>query len=256
VIRIRQLAKSYGAQPAVRGIDLDIPAGQLVGLLGPNGAGKTTTIKMLAGILRPDAGTAELCGHDVVHDPLAVKRVVGYVPESGAVFETLTGWEYLTLVAALHSLTEADARQRIERFATFFELDHAKLHDQQLGAQSKGTRQRVVISAALLHNPLVVLLDEPLGGLDANAALALKTLLTALARDGKTILYCSHVLDVVERMCERVVIIHHGQVVADGAVAELEARTGETSLERVFNRLTASENLLARAEEFARVLAR
>jgi ABC-2 type transport system ATP-binding protein len=256
MISIRNLAKRFGDQTAVRGIDLEIPAGQLVGLLGPNGAGKSTTIKMLTGMLLPTSGTAEIGGHDVVRDPLAVKRIVGYVPETGAVFETLTGLEYLELVAALHHIPDDEAATRIQRFGEFFDLDHATLQLKQLSAYSKGMRQKVVIAAALLHNPDVVFFDEPLNGLDANAALSLKTLIQSLAHDGKTIVYCSHILDVVERLCERVVIIHQGAIVADGTVAELEAKSGATSLEQVFNKLTATENLLARAEEFARVLAK
>jgi ABC-2 type transport system ATP-binding protein len=254
MIKLRNLTKLFGPQVAVHGIDLDIPDGQLVGLLGPNGAGKSTTIKMLTGMLLPTSGTAEVGGFDVVQDPLNVKRIVGYVPETGAVFEALTGWEYLQLVAALYHIPESEANERIERFGQFFDLTIDTLQEKQLAAYSKGMRQKVVITAALLHNPKIVFLDEPLNGLDANAALSLKTVITSLARDGKTIVYCSHILDVVERICERVVIIHQGSIVADGTVEQLREQTGEKSLEHVFNKLTATENLLARAEEFARVL--
>jgi len=254
MIKLHNLTKMFGPQVAVREIDLDIPDGQLVGLLGPNGAGKSTTIKMLTGMLLPTSGTAEVGGFDVVQDPLNVKRIVGYVPETGAVFEALTGWEYLQLVAALYHIPETEANERIERFGQFFDLTIDTLQDKQLSAYSKGMRQKVVITAALLHNPKIVFLDEPLNGLDANAALSLKTLITSLAHEGKTIVYCSHILDVVERICERVVIIHQGSIVADGTVSQLLEQTGEKSLEHVFNKLTATENLLARAEEFARVL--
>ena len=254
MITLHNLTKEFGPQVAVKNINLDIPAGQLVGLLGPNGAGKSTTIKMLTGMLLPTSGTAEVGGFDVVQDPLNVKRLTGYVPETGAVFEALTGWEYLHLVAALYHIPENEASQRIERFGQFFDLTPDTLQDKQLSAYSKGMRQKVVITAALLHNPKVVFLDEPLNGLDANAALSLKTLITSLAREGKTIVYCSHILDVVERICERVVIIHQGSIVADGTVPQLLEQTGQKSLEQVFNKLTATENLLARAEEFARAL--
>jgi ABC-2 type transport system ATP-binding protein len=253
-IRLQQLRKSFGSQEALAGIDLEIPHGQLVGLLGPNGAGKSTTIRILTGMLRPSSGTAEVYGHDVQREPVAVKRVVGYVPESGAVFETLTGWEYLAMVAALHRIPEAEGEARILRFGEFFDLTRDDLQHKQLSAYSKGMRQKVVITAALLHNPDAIFFDEPLNGLDANAALSFKTLITSLAHEGKTIVYCSHILDVVERVCERVVIIHQGRVIADGSVPALLAQTGENSLERVFNTLTSTENLLARAEEFARVL--
>jgi len=156
MIKIRQLTKQFGTQVAVRKIDLDIPAGQLVGLLGPNGAGKSTTIKMLTGMLMPTSGTAEVGGFDVINDPLSVKRMTGYVPESGAVFEALTAWEYLQLVAALYHIPEAEATQQIERFGQFFDLTTDTLQDKQLAAYSKGMRQKVVITSALLHNPEVV----------------------------------------------------------------------------------------------------
>ena len=255
-IRTRQLIKHYGNQIAVAGIDLEIPAGQLVGLLGPNGAGKSTTIKMLIGMLRPTFGSAEVGGHDVVRDPLAVKRIVGYVSETGAVFESLTGWEYLNLVASLYHIPESESGERIERFRAFFDLTTTDLRTKKLGAYSKGMRQKVVITAALLHNPQIVFFDEPLNGLDANAALMLKTLITSLAKDGKTIVYCSHVLDVVERMVERVVIVHQGRILEDGTVAQILERSGERTLEQAFNKLTSTQNLLQKAEDFARVLSK
>jgi ABC-2 type transport system ATP-binding protein len=255
MIRLENLIKRYGTQEAVKGISLDIPGGQIVGLLGPNGAGKSTTLRMLTGMLAPTSGRAEVEGLDVVTRALEVKRIVGYVPESGALFEALTAWEYLTFVAALYHIPEAQAAERILQFGKFFDLDEATLRGKPMSAYSKGMRQKVVITSALLHNPSVVFFDEPLNGLDANAALSFKTLITSLARDGKTIVYCSHILDVVERVCERVIIIHEGRIVADGSVPALLSQSGEPTLERVFNKLTATENLLARAEEFARVLA-
>ncbi len=255
MIRLKQLTKQYGAVQAVRGIDLEIPAGQLVGLLGPNGAGKSTTIKMMTGMLTPTSGVAEIGGHEVARDPLAVKRIIGYVPESGAVFETLTAREYLGLVAALHSIPEGEVPARIARFLKFFDLEGTDPR-QPLSTYSKGMRQKVVITAALLHNPEVVFFDEPLNGLDSNAALLFKTLVQSLARDGKTVVWCSHILDVVERICERVVIIHRGVILEDGTVPEILERSKTPSLEQAFNQLTSTENLAQRAEDMARTLAR
>jgi len=254
MISIQGLSKRYGDQEAVRGISLEIPAGQLIGLLGPNGAGKTTTIKMLTGMIPPTSGTANIEGFDIVTQALEVKRIIGYVPESGAVFESLTGWEYLELVAALYHIADAETSSRILRFGEFFDLEEQDLRQKQLGAYSKGTKQKVVITAALLHNPRVIFLDEPLNGLDANAALSVKTLITSLAREGKTVVFCSHILDVVERICQRIVILHEGRILADGTLGELQQNCAEQSLERIFNQLTGTQNLLARAEEFARVL--
>jgi ABC-2 type transport system ATP-binding protein len=254
MIHTRQLVKRYGTREAVRGIDLDIPAGQLVGLLGPNGAGKSTTIKMLTGMLTPTSGTAEVAGFDVVRNPLEAKREIGYVPESGAVFEALTAMEYLELVAALHSIPQGEVRTRIQRFLAFFDLSDGDTRSKPLGAFSKGMRQKVVITAALLHNPKIVFLDEPLDGLDANTALQFKTLIQSLAREGKTIVYCSHILDVVERMCERVVIIHQGRILEDGTVPQILERSGAPSLEQAFNRLTSTQDQAQRAEDMARAM--
>jgi ABC-2 type transport system ATP-binding protein len=238
MIRIQNLSKSFGQQQAVRGIDLEIPTGQLVGLLGPNGAGKSTTIKMLTGMLAPTSGTAEIEGFDVVRQPLEVKRVVGYVPESGALFEALTATEYLKFVASLYHIPDAEADQRIARFARFFDLAGTDLTDKPLSAFSKGMRQKVVITSALLHNPKVVFFDEPLNGLDANAALSFKTLITSLARDGKTIIYCSHILDVVERVCERVAFMKNGRIDAIEVLREGENAPATPALLRVRLRLS------------------
>jgi ABC-2 type transport system ATP-binding protein len=254
VLRIRGLVKRYGDVQAVAGIDLDVPTGQLVGLLGPNGAGKSTTLRILMGMLPPTSGTVEVAGIDVVRDPLAVKRIAGYVPESGAVFETLTGREYLTLVAELYRLPVTDATARAGQLGELFQLDPRLLEREQLAAYSKGTRQKVVIISALLHRPKIVLFDEPLNGLDANATLAFKTLVTTLAREGTTIIYCSHLLDIVERVCERVIVLNRGTIVADGSAARLLADTGETTLESAFTRLTAAEGLAARAQTIAQAL--
>ena len=254
MIRIRGLTKRYGDVEAVAGIDLDVPSGTLTGVLGPNGAGKSTTLRMLTGMLTPTSGTIEVHGIDVVRDPMAVKRITGYVPESGAVFETLTGQEYLTLVAELYRLPVADATARARQLGELFQLDQRLLEQEQLSTYSKGTRQKVVIISALLHRPQVVLFDEPLNGLDANATLAFKTLVTTLAQEGATILYCSHLLDIVERVCERVLVLSRGRIVADGSSGQLLAQTGERTLEAAFTRLTATEGLAARAQLLARAL--
>lgn len=254
-IRLEGLTKRFGTKEVLSDFDLEVPAGQILGLLGPNGAGKSTTIKMLMGLLPPTGGRAEVLGFDPQTEPIEVRRRVGYVPESGAVFEALTGWEYLMMVGALFHLDEVETGARIERFARFLDLPDDALHDQRLATYSKGMRQKVVITSGLLHHPRVVLFDEPLNGLDANAAVGMKGLITSLARDGRTIVYCSHVLDVVERLCERVVIIHQGRKIADGTPQALCARSGQPTLEAFFNQVTGTTDLLARAADVARALA-
>jgi ABC-2 type transport system ATP-binding protein len=252
VISLQHLTKRFGTQIAVDDLSFEVPAGQIVGFLGPNGAGKSTTLKMLTGMIEPSAGTAAVCGFDVRREPIEVKRRVGLVPESGAVFESLSGLEYLEIVAALYGIEEEAARARIEQFIAFFDLSFETLTDKLLGAYSKGMRRKVVITAALLHNPPVVLFDEPLDGLDANAAVGFKALIQTLAREGKTIVYSSHVLDVVERVCDRVIIIDKGKLLVDGRSDELVAAHGARTLEGLFAQLTGGTELERRAEDFAK----
>ncbi|HEU5070740.1 MAG TPA: ABC transporter ATP-binding protein [Verrucomicrobiae bacterium] len=252
MISVQQLTKVFGSQTAVDALSCEIPAGQIVGFLGPNGAGKSTTLKMLTGMIEPTRGTARLCGFDLRDDLLEVKRRVGFVPESGAVFESLTGLEYLEMVAALYGIPEDAARVRIRQFIAFFDLSFETLTDKLLGAYSKGMRRKVVITAALLHNPPVVFFDEPLDGLDANAAVGFKALIQTLAREGKTIVYSSHILDVVERVCDRVIIIDKGRLLLDGKPDELVAAHGSGTLERLFTQLTGGTELEQRAADFAR----
>lgn len=252
VIVVNELSKRFGDQLAVHSLSFEIPTGQIVGFLGPNGAGKSTTLKMLTGMLEPTSGSATVCGFDLRQDLIEVKRHVGFVPESGAVFESLTGLEYLEMVAALYGIAPKRANERIRQFIAFFDLSFETLTDKLLGAYSKGMRRKVVITAALLHNPPVVFFDEPLDGLDANAAVGFKTLIHTLAREGKTIIYSSHILDVVERVCDRVIIIDKGKLLVDGTPDELVAAHGVRTLERLFTDLTGGAELERRAEDFAK----
>jgi len=252
MILLQHLTKRFGAQTAVDALSFEVPAGQILGFLGPNGAGKSTTLKMLTGMLEPTSGTATICGFDLLREPLEVKRRVGLVPESGAVFESLTGLEYLEMVAALYGIPQEAARARIRQFIAFFDLSFETLTDKLLGAYSKGMRRKVVITAALLHNPPVVFFDEPLDGLDANAAVGFKALIQTLDREGKTIVYSSHILDVVERVCDRVIIIDKGRMLVDGRPEDLVAAHGTDTLERLFTQLTGGTELERRAADFAK----
>lgn len=252
MISIQGLTKRFGAQTAVDHLTWEVPPGKIVGLLGPNGAGKTTTLKMVTGMLQPDEGTALICGVNVTTHPMEAKRLLGFVPDSGAVYESLTGLEFLLMIGALYGIHEDEARPRIRQFLDFFELDEQTLTTKLLGAYSKGMRRKVVITAALLHNPRVVLLDEPLDGLDANAAVGFKALLETLAREGKTIVYSSHVLDVVERVCNRVAIMAQGKLLVEGSPQDLQHQHGADTLEQLFTQLTGLSGLEARAETFAK----
>lgn len=252
MIEAAGLGRSYGNKIALRDLSLTVRPGEILGFLGPNGAGKSTTVKILAGMLRPSSGRATVAGFDVERDPIEVKRRIGYVPEAAALYESLTAREYLQLVSALHHQPADEARRRVMELLERFDL--AAAMDLRLGEYSKGMKQKVLIAAALLHRPEVIFLDEPLTGLDANAALVVKELIRSLAGQGRTIFFCSHVLEVVERVCGRIVIIDQGQVVADGTSAAIAARTGTDSLEAAFIALTGQRDAADVTQDLLRAL--
>ena len=236
MIEIRGLTRSYGKTIAVDDLSLHASPGEIVGFLGPNGAGKSTTVKVITGLIRPDAGEVTVCGFDVVKQPLEVKKRLGYVPETPAIYDSLTALEYLELIACLHHLDPATAQARRRELLDLFGLSGQAT--QRLSEFSKGMRQKVVLAAALIHRPEVLVLDEPLDGLDANTAMVVKELLKKLADQGKTILFSSHILEVVERMCTRIVVINHGRTVTAGTAADIRAAAGAATLEEAFSRLT------------------
>jgi ABC-2 type transport system ATP-binding protein len=236
LIEMRELTRKFGDKTAVDRVTMTAAPGQILGYLGPNGAGKTTTIKMLTGMIRPTGGKALVCGFDVQTDPVEVKRRIGVVPESGALYQSLTPGEYLELVGRLYGMEEKRIARRIDEFCEFFLLRDSVR--QRMSEFSKGMRQKVVIISALMHDPQVLFLDEPLNGLDVQAVLLLKEYLRDLAGRGKTVFYSSHLLDVVENLCDRVVILNQGRITAEGSVGEIKKAARETTLEAAFNRLT------------------
>ncbi len=254
MITAEALTKRYGDRDALRDVSFAVPAGTVCGLLGPNGAGKSTTAKILAGLLRPDGGRATVAGFDVVVQPLEVKRRLGYLPDNAPLYETLSAFELLALVGALHGMDPDQVDATGRRMLELFGLDSAAA-GRRLAALSKGQRQRVALTAAVLHDPAVVILDEPLSGLDANAALAVKDLVRGLADRGRTVLYCSHFLDIVERLCDHVLILDRGVLVAQGPPAELIAARGKGTLEQVFRELTQVAAADAVAQDMLRAIA-
>ncbi len=250
MIELKELTRQFGQTMAVDHVSLSIPEGQICGYLGPNGAGKTTTVKMLTGLIHPTEGSASVAGYDILEDSLRMKRSIGYVPESGALYTSLTPFEYLTFIGRLYGMEYGTIGTRIEQFGDFLRLEN-HLH-QRMTEFSKGMKQKVVIAASLIHNPSILFLDEPLGGLDANTALMLKEMIRNLASEGKTVFYCSHILEVVEQLCDRVVILDKGKVLADGSVEQLKEMTARSSLEAVFSRLTHDEDLSEVARAFSR----
>jgi ABC-2 type transport system ATP-binding protein len=229
------LSKWFGAIRAVSDVSFSLAAGEVLGYLGPNGSGKTTTVGMLTGLVEPSGGAVLFHGADIADDPIEYRRHVGYVPEEPHLYSFLSGIEYLQLVADLRDLDARVSRKRIAALLELFGLEHQA--QAALSSYSKGMRQKVLISAALLHNPSLLIFDEPVSGLDATSALVFRHLLEALARAGKGVLYCSHELDAVERTCSRVLVLHHGRVVAHDTVERLRDALSERSLEAVFQQL-------------------
>ncbi len=215
-IVLEGLGRSFGNKRVLQGIDLRVPQGQVFGYLGPNGAGKSTTVRILVGMLGGFEGRAVVAGHDVAREPKRVKQRIGYVPENATLYESLTVFEHLLLVGRLFGLDDDLITARGGAFLDAFDLT-ARLHS-RIGSLSKGMRQKVVISSAMLHDPEILFLDEPLSGLDVHSTVLIKTLIRSLADTGRTIFYCSHMMDVVERVCDRIVILHGGAIAADGDV--------------------------------------
>ncbi len=240
MIETLQLTRYFDRKAAVKELDMRVEPGEILGFLGPNGAGKTTTVKILTCMIRPSRGSARVAGFDVVQDPMEVKRRLGYVPEAGAMYEALTAREYLMMVSSLRGIEAEAAGRRIDELLDLFGMLDSL--DQLLSEHSKGMKQKVLITSALIGNPEVLFLDEPLNGLDANAALVVKELLRELASQGRTILFCSHILEVVERICTRIVIIDEARKVTEGTAATIAAEAGATSLEQAFARLTGKRD--------------
>jgi len=236
MIEVVDLGVRYGSVEAVAGISFRVEPGQICGYLGPNGAGKSSTVKALAGLLRPEAGTLRVAGCYLATARVAAQRKLGYVPENAAIFPVLTGAEMLDLVVELYELPRGAAAAKSAFLLDRFDL--AEVAHRPLATYSKGQRQKLVLLSALLHEPEVLILDEPLTGLDANAVRAVKELLQGLAAAGCTILFCSHYLEVVERLCQRVIILHKGRIVADAPTAELVSLSRGRTLETVFAELT------------------
>jgi ABC-2 type transport system ATP-binding protein len=240
MIELRGLTKRYGDLAAVNGIDLDVPPGELFGFLGPNGAGKTTTLRMIAGILRPTAGTVRIGGIDLASDPIAAKRRLGYIPDRPFIYEKLTGMEFLRFVAGLFEQTGDPVERRGRELLALFDLDEWR--DELVESYSHGMRQKLIISSAFIHRPDVIVVDEPMVGLDPKAARTLKDLFREYVRRGHTIMMSTHTLEVAQRLCDRVAIIQRGELRAQGTLDELRAAAGsnghESGLEEIFLRLT------------------
>ena len=250
MIELTGLTKRYGSFTAVDAIDLNVPKGELFGFLGPNGAGKTTTLRMIAGILRPTAGTVRISGVDVAADPTTAKSILGFIPDRPFIYEKLTGIEFLRFVAGLYSQNGKDIEHRSRELLALFDLEQWR--DELVESYSHGMRQKLIISSAFVHKPDVIVVDEPMVGLDPKAARILKDLFREYVRRGHTIMMSTHTLEVAETMCDRIGIIQAGKIRALGTMDDLRAASahGDHGLEGIFLRLTG-ENA---AREFVDVL--
>ena len=253
MLEAKNLTKLYSGIPAVKDVSFSVKPGEILGYLGPNGSGKTTTVSMVVGLLDPTAGQVLFEGRDVQDDLVGFRRRVGYVPEEPHLYPFLSGREYLQLVGRLREIAAPTLERRIEGLLHLFGLGRDA--DQSIGSYSKGMRQKVLISAALIHDPDLLIFDEPLSGLDVTAALVFRHLVRALAGRGKTILYSSHVLEVVEKLCSRVVVLHRGRVVADDSVEHLRELMARDSLEEVFAQLVVREDPERVARDIADLVA-
>lgn len=253
-LEAKGLRKCYTAAPAVSDVNFRLHSGEVLGCLGPNGAGKSTIVRMLTGLSRPTRGQVLSFGANIHKDLVGYRRRLGYVPEEPELYPFLSGWEYLELVGMLRGMDRAHImKKKIEGMLEIFSLSSQRYA--AIGSYSKGMRQRILLISALLHDPEILILDEPLSGLDVVSATIVKSLIKTLGERGKAIFYCSHVLEVVEKVCSHVMILRKGNVVAYAPTAELHAMAGEGSLEHAFVRLVADRDADQAASEIVEVMA-
>jgi ABC-2 type transport system ATP-binding protein len=252
MLELRSVTKRYSGIPAVRDVSFVARAGEVTGYLGPNGSGKSTTLKMITGLIEPSEGEILFRGEPIDRDRIRHRQRLGYVPEEPQLYPHLTGTEYLEMVGQLRGLPKQRLAEKIDGF-----LRLLSLHDDRyvpISSYSKGMRQKVLLAAALLHNPELVLLDEPFSGLDVNSALVLRDLIRELAGRGKVVLFSSHELETVERVCSRVVILHKGRVVANDSIAELRALMSLPTLEGIFSQLAIEQDTGAITQQILQVM--
>ncbi len=252
MLELQHLFRSYRRIPAVEDVSFTIAPGEIVGFLGPNGAGKSTTVKMIVGLLRPDNGHVLFKGRNIREDMIAYRSVIGYVPEEAQLYTYLSGLEYLQLVGRLRGLEEAVIEARATGLLRLLGLE--SWQHTPISSYSKGMRQRVLISAALLHDPQLLIFDEPLSGLDVVSARLFKDLLELLAAQGKAILYISHVLEVVEQICNRVIVIAGGKILADAPPSQLARLMRLPNLESAFAQLVRQQDTRSTAHEIVEIM--
>jgi len=254
MLEVQHLFRSFRTIPAIEDISFRVAPGEIVGFLGPNGAGKSTTVKIITGMLRPNEGRVLFEGKDIRDDMVAFRAAIGYVPEEAHLYSYLSGLEYLQLVGRLRGIGEALLESKAARLLKLLNLESWQYSP--ISTYSKGMRQRVLIAAALLHDPMLLIFDEPLSGLDVVSSRLFKDLLELLAAEGKAILYISHVLEVVEQVCNRVIVIAKGKILADARPSELTSLMSLPNLESVFTQLVQQQDTRNIAQEMVEVMQR
>ncbi|MCR2044886.1 ABC transporter ATP-binding protein [Anaerosalibacter massiliensis] len=252
IITIRGLKKSFGTKKVLKEINLDVYKGQIIGYIGPNGAGKSTTVKIMLGLIEDYEGEIKILGQDISNGDVEYKSKIGYVPETAEIYDNLTGREYLTFIGELYGLDYDEVDEKAQKLMDLFGLKN--VYDSRISSYSKGMRQKVLIISSLLNNPDILFLDEPLSGMDANSVMVFKEVLAELASQGKTIFYSSHIMEVVEKISNRIILINDGQIVADGSFDELKGKSIEGSLEEIFNELTGFKEHKDIAEEIVSIV--
>lgn len=252
MLELKEVTKKFSVIPAVNKVSFTVEPAEIVGYLGPNGAGKTTTIKMLAGLLEPTSGQIFYKSKNIRKNSYNYKKKIGYVPEQSEIYPHMSAYDYLLMVGRLRLIPERSVKIKIERFMKLFDLS-VDMHS-SISTFSKGMIQKVLITSALLHDPEILLLDEPLAGLDVTTGLIVRDLVQLLAQEGKIIIYSSHILEVVEKICERAIIIHKGSIVADDSVEDLRNLMHLPSLEKIFDQLIVQEDTKAIAQEMAETI--
>ena len=252
IITIKGLWKNYGAKEVLKGIDLHVSRGEIIGYIGPNGAGKSTTVKILLGIETYVKGEVKLFGKEINQNSIEYKRRIGYVPEIAEVYDNLTAYEYLTFIGQLYGMKVEFVDQKAQKLMELFGI--GEVYHSRISSYSKGMRQKLLIISSVLHNPDILFLDEPINGLDANSVMIFKEILAQLASSGKTIFYSSHIMDVVEKISSGIILLNDGKVVVDGSFKELQAQNQQGSLEGIFNQLTGFYNHREIGESFVSVV--
>ncbi|MFS0820263.1 ABC transporter ATP-binding protein [Bacillus sp. 1P02SD] len=252
IVEIANLQKRYGSKSVLQGVSFTVNKGEIIGYIGPNGAGKSTTVKIILGIEEDFQGEVRIFGQSILDGNMEYKRKIGYVPEIADVYDSLTGQEYLTFIGELYGLDYDLADYKAKNLMELFGI--GEVYHSRIASYSKGMRQKLLIISSLLHNPELLFFDEPINGLDANSVMIFKEIMAQLAQQGKTIFYSSHIMDVVEKISSRIVLLHDGKIAADGTFEELKVQNKEGSLEGIFNQLTGFNEHTELASRFVSIV--